>query len=359
MSEQPGISVIICCYNSELRIEATLIHIQRQIVQENILWEVILVNNNSTDNTTGKAKEVWNSLNSIIPFTIVNEETTGLSNARIKGVANASYEYLLFCDDDNWLQNNYLQRAYDIMEADKSIGILGGQSDGHFEIQKPHWFDNFEAAYAVGKPLPQSGNADKRRFLAGAGMITRKSIFRKLESASFKQLLSDRTGSELNSGGDTELCLAVLFMGHSLYYDERLRFTHYISAKRLQWKYCVTMCANHAKPQIYFYLYQYAHENILAGVECSFEKAYKSFVIKHGKSLLRNCSSLSGFLKTILCLLFSNEGSLLEVDTKKKISKIVFALRYKKKINADFTIICHQVEKITALNKSNNLIAQG
>lgn len=357
MSDPPGMSVIVCCHNSELRIESTLSHLALQKVQDTIIWEVIVVNNNSTDNTADKAIEVWKRCNSSVPLMVVHEEIAGLTNARIRGVANASYEYLLFCDDDNWMQNNYIAKAYEILAANKNIGILSGQSKGYFETPQPDWFKNVEAAYAIGKPLQQTGIADQRKYLAGACMVTRKSIFLQLESISFQPILVGRTGALLSSGEDAELCLAILFLGYNLYYDESLRFTHYMPKNRLQWQYCVSMCANHAKPQIYFYLYEYAYKNILADTDNNFETAYFKFIIKHIKSLLRNGKNLSGLLKTIQCLLFSSQGSLLEIDTKKKLSKIVFAVCNKKKIKSDFAIICQQLEKIIALSKNNKSVA--
>jgi len=61
----------------------------------------------------------------------------------------------------------------------------------------------------------------------------------------------------LSSGGDSELCLVILFLGYELYYDERLRFTHFIPKERLSWSYCVKMLAGaHGIPQVYFSFYK-------------------------------------------------------------------------------------------------------
>ena len=57
-----GISIIICCYNSAKRLHETLKHLALQQVSDTIHWEVILVNNNSTDATTQIALEIWNGL---------------------------------------------------------------------------------------------------------------------------------------------------------------------------------------------------------------------------------------------------------------------------------------------------------
>lgn len=52
-----GVSIVICCYNSASRLPETLQHIAEQEVAANISWEVIVVDNASTDNTQEIAKK--------------------------------------------------------------------------------------------------------------------------------------------------------------------------------------------------------------------------------------------------------------------------------------------------------------
>ena len=101
-----GISVIICCYNSSTLLPRTLEHLALQDVPENILWELIIVDNNSNDDTAEVARKEWEKYKIDIPFKVVYESNPGLSYARQKGVKEASFELLLFCDDDNWLEKN-------------------------------------------------------------------------------------------------------------------------------------------------------------------------------------------------------------------------------------------------------------
>ena len=172
-----GISVIICCYNSGERLPTTLEHLALQQVPKHISWELIIVDNHSTDGTTSAAEREWKKYFIDIPFQIVYEENPGLSYARRKGVKTASYEFLLFCDDDNWLDKNYLHYAYEIMVRNPNTGVLGGRSEGYFEQEKPSWFPHFEQAYALGRQMSATGIANRRRYLAGAGMVVRKPIF--------------------------------------------------------------------------------------------------------------------------------------------------------------------------------------
>src|SRR6187402_2986286 len=111
-----GISVIICCYNSVARIEPTLKHLFAQKGVTASEWEIILVDNGSTDSTSATALQLWNSLEGEKPaFKVLQESIPGLSTARQTGIDAAAFEYVLFCDDDNWLQEDYVANGLKIM----------------------------------------------------------------------------------------------------------------------------------------------------------------------------------------------------------------------------------------------------
>jgi glycosyltransferase involved in cell wall biosynthesis len=71
--KQPGVSVIICCYNSAALLPQTLEHLANQQTAGEISWEIIIVNNNSTDNTAEIAENIWQGLNRPIPFRVVHQ----------------------------------------------------------------------------------------------------------------------------------------------------------------------------------------------------------------------------------------------------------------------------------------------
>ena len=152
-----------------------------------------------------EARLIWKNFNNDIPFKILQESRLGLTYARRSGAKQAQYELLLFCDDDNWLEENYIMYGFSIMQEHQEIGILGGKSEGVFEGTKPDWFDRFQKAYVIGQPLPQSGLANESKYIGGAGMLIRKTIWQLMERLSLRQMLSDRKGNELSSGGDVEL----------------------------------------------------------------------------------------------------------------------------------------------------------
>lgn len=228
-----GISVIICCFNSAQRIPETLRHLAQQKVTIDIKWEIIIVNNNSTDDTSHVAHQTWADLDVKTPLKIINESKPGLSFARRRGINTASYEYILFCDDDNWLYPNYIETAHQILSTHSEVGVIGGRGEPACDLVLPHWFTTYQEAYAVGVQALHSGDVTQRGFVWGAGMVFRKSIYYKLKKAGFSSLLTDRKGDVLSSGGDSEICKWFILAGYRLYYDENLVFKHFIPETRL------------------------------------------------------------------------------------------------------------------------------
>jgi glycosyltransferase involved in cell wall biosynthesis len=231
-----GISVVVCCYNSEKRLFPTLEHLAKQQDISPDSWEIILINNNSTDNTVATANSIWNSFNIHKPnFRIIDEPQAGLSYAREKGISESGFDYVLFCDDDNWLVENYVNLAFTIMQSNPLIGALGGKGHPVFEKKEPpHFWKNQWYNLAVGDQSTIEGDiTDVSRVVYGAGMTINKSAYKKLQNNyNFQFQVSDRIGTSVLSGGDHELCLALTRIGYRIYYDSRLNFKHFLPVQR-------------------------------------------------------------------------------------------------------------------------------
>jgi glycosyltransferase involved in cell wall biosynthesis len=316
--------------------------------QTSIPWEVIVVDNNSTDNTQQVAAQTWQLHTTAVPLQVVTETKPGLVYARKKGYATARYDLLLYCDDDNSLQPDYLQQAFHIMQQQPQTGLLGGQSVAVSTVSLPWWFAQFDYAYAVGKQLPQSGLANQRNYVTGAGVVIRRQVFDKLYAAGFEPILTGRKGNTIASGEDSEICLLAKMLGYDLYYDERLFYEHHLAASRLNWPYCSKMIAQgFAIPQLYFYMYSYCFGEIANNRKPLFEYAHKRNLRKPFKELLKDVGSIKGFVRSILFLLKQQEGSAEQLRFKARINKLRFALTHKALLRQDFERICKLLYAIT------------
>ncbi len=191
-----------------------------------------MVDNNSTDNTTEFAQNVHAKSGTDIAFKVVQEPQPGLMNARKCGIQTCKYEMMLFVDDDNWLNPNYVDLCFDLMQNHPNTGILGGFGTPANQ-NLPAWFEEYSGSFAVGQQGSENG---KVSCLYGAGMCIRKKAWLKLESHGFKSILLGRTGKSLTSGEDTEICYAIQLAGFEISYNDRLRFKHDLPDARLNWK---------------------------------------------------------------------------------------------------------------------------
>ena len=228
-----GISVIICTYNGAKRILYALDALERQIVLSDLQWEILLIDNGSTDKTLKVANELKNNFRKDIQFRIIEEQISGKAHALIKGYEEAKYELMLVCDDDNGLQPAYLQCVSEIFRANAEIGLLGGYGIADFRGEaKPIWFDKWQQSYACGKQHDNTGYlAPGDVSIWGAGSVIRKTLWLFLKENGFHFI--NNTGKGKMLGEDVELSHAVLFSGCNLYFDDRLWYYHDLSGGRV------------------------------------------------------------------------------------------------------------------------------
>jgi glycosyltransferase involved in cell wall biosynthesis len=226
------VSVIICCHNSRERIAPTLERLALQRVPSHFRWEVVLVDNCSSDDTVEFALEVWARCGAPAPLRVTREMRLGLSHARLAGCAVARGESVSFVDDDNWVGSNWCTRVRDNFVRDREIGVVGARGRPVFEDgERPTWFDEYQSGYAVG---PQR---HAPLYFYGAGLSLRRRALAALLATGFCPALLGRTGRHLGGGDDAELCLALSLAGWKLHYDAGLTFEHFIPRKRLSESY--------------------------------------------------------------------------------------------------------------------------
>src|SRR5215472_7406434 len=131
-----GISVVICCHNGAARLPTALAHL---LVQESPAapWEVLLVDNGSTDGSAEIAHSCWR--NGPAPLRIVEEPCLGLRHARERSLLEAKYPFLGFIDDDNWVAPDWVRTAYEVISSDSSLGALGSIRTPACRESLPSW----------------------------------------------------------------------------------------------------------------------------------------------------------------------------------------------------------------------------
>lgn len=265
-----GVSVVICCYNSAARIQETLHFLFLQKIPLGFKYEIVLVNNASTDNTKGKILDALQEATNEIPVTIVDEITPGLASARKKGLETARYDVIVFVDDDNHLDEQYLTTAYRIMQEHPDVGIAGGWIKPKLPFYPGKWLEGNYAALAIGKRFDESRYVD---WVFGAGMVIRKQVFETFAHKGIQLMLSGRLGSKQTSGDDAEMCQLAQFVGYKIYYSVDLILDHKISANRLtRWSFIKGNYKN-VFPVVYFYILT----ELIKERDLSIKKCYAAF----------------------------------------------------------------------------------
>lgn len=234
---EDGVSLILCCFNSVERLPSTLRSLARQHLPGGLSCELIVVDNNSSDNTAEDALKLWNVYGNPFPITVVSEPLQGLAFARRAGVLVASYSIGIFCDDDNWPCQSYVSNAFAYFKRLPSVGLIGGSSLPVFDSEPPPWIYSKAGFYAIGDQGTFEGDITDRKYLWGACLAFRVAPLLSVFRSGVNPLLSDRCGSTLSSGGDSEICAWFILMGWRMHWYSNLFFYHYIPSSRLTLSY--------------------------------------------------------------------------------------------------------------------------
>lgn len=105
------VSVVIPVYNEESRIKNCLDSLMKQDDKPD---EIIVVDNNSTDNTVSIVKKYKN-------IKIINEKNQGITPARNKGFNTAKYEIIARCDADSVLPDNWIKQIREVFSKNKNV----------------------------------------------------------------------------------------------------------------------------------------------------------------------------------------------------------------------------------------------
>lgn len=239
-----GISIVICTYNGVGRLQPTLKSIFSLQIDSSIPWELIIIDNASTDTTFQFCEDLINKNGFTFNSKVIHESLAGCNHARLRGLHEAKYKWLLFCDDDNHLFPDYIQKGWEILQNNTSIGVLGGQGIPLFESTKPDWFDKYSKSFAIG---PQSNADGKLRNLNtklySAGSFFRKEALLYFYINNFTSIMTGPKGDDLSRGEDTEWCIMIELIGYELWYSQNLKFYHFMTDGRMQWMYYLRLKA--------------------------------------------------------------------------------------------------------------------
>ena len=236
------LSVIICTHNPRSDYFGRCLEgLRTQSLPRNA-WELILVDNRSDESLAHRVDVSWHP-----SARIVREETLGLTPARLRGIHEAAGDLLVFVDDDNVLDSDYLEQAVRIAKERPFLGAWSGQCRGAFEVSPPEWTRRYwgnlvirEFQRDVWSNLPRLPES----MPCGAGLCVRHEVadhYFRLHEQGKRSFQFDRTATSLLSGGDNDLAACACAIGLGVGLIAKLKLTHLIPPQRLTESYLIRL----------------------------------------------------------------------------------------------------------------------
>jgi len=219
-----AVSIVVCTYNRAGILMEALEALENQSADKS-LYEVIIVNNNSTDHTQAVADSFVSRYDNVRE---VVEYRQGLSYARNRGFREASADWVAYIDDDARASSNYVERLmYVIRNYD--FDCFGGVYLPWYKYARPKWFKDH---YASNKgKLSLIGEVPENAYIDGGNCVFKKSLLEKY--GGFSPAIGMQ-GNRISYGEETRLQIQLKRDGKKIGFDPELIVEHAVVPYKLR-----------------------------------------------------------------------------------------------------------------------------
>lgn len=223
------LSVILCTYNRERYIYNVLQSIAAGGFGD---YEIVLVNNNSTDGTEGECQRFAKDHPEVAMRYCV-EKQQGLSYARNRGIMESQGEVLVYVDDDAVVNREYLQTYADFFNRNKEAVAAGGPITPRYDgCEEPSWMSHYTRQLVTGELNLGTREREfpKGAFPGGGNAAYRKSVF---DEVGLFNVELGRKGNSLIGAEEKDLFDKMTSRGMKFYYLPNAILYHLIPPKKL------------------------------------------------------------------------------------------------------------------------------
>jgi glycosyltransferase involved in cell wall biosynthesis len=234
-------TVAIPTYNGAKRLPALLDKLQSQSDGESIAWEILIIDNNSTDQTATVVQSYQKSWQHPFPLRYCFEPEQGAAFARLRAVREAQGEWIGFLDDDNLPTADWLVEAHRFSQEHPAAGAFSGQIHGEYEVDPPENFKQIQAFLAIREHGPKSKRfqPNKLQLPPAACLVVHKQAW--TESVPARPFLTGKLPGLLVQGDDYEPLLYLHKAGWEIWYDPDLHTYHQIPCQRFERDYLLLL----------------------------------------------------------------------------------------------------------------------
>lgn len=235
------LTVAIPTYNGERRLPKLLERLRSQTEVECINWEIIIIDNNSSDGTAKVVADQQANWPLAYPLKYYFEAEQGAAFARQRAVREAKGSLICFIDDDNLPDSRWLAAAYSFGQEHPKAGAYSGQIHGEFEVEPPANFKKIQAFLAIREHGSEAHlfDPEKLRLPPGAALVVRKQAW--CESVPSRPRLSGKLPGVMVQGDDYEPLLYIHKAGWEIWYNPVMHTYHQIPHWRLERDYLLSI----------------------------------------------------------------------------------------------------------------------
>jgi glycosyltransferase involved in cell wall biosynthesis len=230
------VSVVMSTYNRAPLVAQCLQALTAQILPPSISWEVIVVDNNCTDDTPAVVERARGTAS--VPVRYVLERRQGVAFGRNTGVEHARGRILAFTDDDVLPPDDWIATMVSLLREHEA-DIIGGRVMPRWAAPVPAWITqwleerNYRHTHLGILAHPEAARLEPGTgyppiWTANAGIA--RQVF--LDLGGFDTRLG-RVKGKLYGGEDTDLVRRGVARGFRAFYDPRLTVWHRIPAERM------------------------------------------------------------------------------------------------------------------------------
>ena len=174
------LSIVICTYNRAQFLPDALKSLKEQTLDKS-KFEVIVVNNNSTDDTE-KISFAFEKENPNVSFQYHIETSQGLSFARNKGIEVSKGKFIAFIDDDAIAEPDYAEKILEVLDRYPEYTGYGGKVLPIYPDKKePAWMSKYiQGVVSKVDYGEKTGPFDQKKYPVGCNMIFRREVFDEL-----------------------------------------------------------------------------------------------------------------------------------------------------------------------------------
>ncbi|MEL6381491.1 MAG: hormogonium polysaccharide biosynthesis glycosyltransferase HpsE [Cyanobacteria bacterium J06626_18] len=236
-------SVVICTYNGAGNLSLVLERLRHQQAPASLSWEVVVVDNNSTDDTPSVVRDYQQAWAGVIPLHYYFERQQGLAYARRCALRHVTAPLIGFLDDDNFPSETWVGDAWQFGCQHPRAGAYGSEVQPVYDAPPPEGFRRIASLLAIINRGDQPFVYAARPGVlpSGAGMVVRREAW--LAHVPKQPKLAGVSDRSLKAKGeDVETLSYIRDAGWEVWHNPTMKIQHHIPTERIQPAYLIKLC---------------------------------------------------------------------------------------------------------------------